>query len=566
MIFRFTLIAALLGWAGGRADEIKLPPRPADAEKGTDFARRIESFDLKQREEAIVTEVKRGNVPAWWRQFVEVKSGAATISVAPDYLAVGSEDDFFYTPLTPQSAQLLADELECALPTRKMVDAIYRSAPLKLAPLPIPPSREMTTAKVFAQHSRSVRDQRSAAFATQAPGMLVAGHKKDVVLTPQLAVLRDRVAIYGWHRAEANPIQALYLGHKATWVDYSHGVRLVRRAMTVNGQATTIGVVLADDQLWTLLSDEGPMTGRSHADVRPVVPEWPGEKWQTAFHAAGVRAMFCSPEQTDPAKPTRLVLYALPAGNTIEQTIGRGLKEKDDDWHFNIQHIGAQTRWLRARLSDANLVVAYLECAERSWVLWRRKHPGQEKRIIDAVRAPFPEAKIVFTGHSAGGSLAFGYLDRVEAIPDEIERIAFLDSNYAYETAKGHDAKLAAWLAASPEHRLVVLAYQDYVALLDGKTFVSENGGTWGRSRAMLLDLSGRFSFTQATRDGLQRHVAAGGRIEFLLKENPEKKILHTVQVERNGFIHAMLAGTDLAGKGYEFLGARAYDVFIAGR
>lgn len=36
-----------------------------------------------------------------------------------------------------------------------------------------------------------------------------------------------------------------------------------------------------------------------------------------------------------------LIFYALPNGNTIEQTFGKNLKE-GDDWHFNIQHIGAQ--------------------------------------------------------------------------------------------------------------------------------------------------------------------------------------------------------------------------------
>jgi len=36
-----------------------------------------------------------------------------------------------------------------------------------------------------------------------------------------------------------------------------------------------------------------------------------------------------------------LVIYALPNGNTIEQTTGKRLKE-GDDWHFDIQHIGAK--------------------------------------------------------------------------------------------------------------------------------------------------------------------------------------------------------------------------------
>ena len=44
----------------------------------------------------------------------------------------------------------------------------------------------------------------------------------------------------------------------------------------------------------------------------------------------------------DRNKPTEIVLFALPNGNTIEQTVGKRLNP-GDDWHYDIQHIGAQT-------------------------------------------------------------------------------------------------------------------------------------------------------------------------------------------------------------------------------
>ena len=119
------------------------------------------------------------------------------------------------------------------------------------------------------------------------------------------------------------------------------------------------------------------------------------------------------------------------------------------------------------------------------------------------------------------------------------------------------------WLNASPRNHLCVLAYHDSNALLNGKSFVSESGGTWGRSHAMKADLAKSLTFESATKDGLQTHTALGGRVTFLLKENPERKILHTVQVERNGFIHSMLTGTAAEGRGYEYLGERAYERFI---
>lgn len=542
------------------AAELALPVRPAGAESGAEFTQRIVPMDVAAREEAIIAEVMRGNVPMFWRRFVEVKLGEATIAVAPDYVCVGTDDDYFLAPLTAASAQRLADPLGCVLPTRRMVDAIYRAAPLKLTPAPIAPSGAMTTVPVFAAHNATVREQRVAVLGEFPLGTLVAGHKKDVVLTPRLVAAPDKVAIYGWHRPDGSAIQPLYLGHAASWVDYSHGIRLVRQEMTVNGVPTTVNAVLADAKLCTLLSDEGPiMEARYRTMLRGA------ETTEELNFDGGVRVVLNAPASLDPKKPVRLILYGVPAGNTIEQTIGRRIAP-GEDWHFDIQHIGAQTRWLRARVTDANLVVAYLQCVERSWPTWRKKYADSTQRIVaivDALRARFPAAKVVLTGHSAGGSFTFGYLDGVERIPDDIERIAFLDSNYGYDAVKGHDVKLAQWLAASEAHRLVVLAYQDYLALLDGKTFVSEAGGTWGRSQAMLRDLGTKMSFTRSESDGLQQYTALGGRVEFYLKENPVKAVLHTRQVEWNGFIHAMLTGTALAGKDYAYLGPRVYSDWI---
>ena len=50
-----------------------------------------------------------------------------------------------------------------------------------------------------------------------------------------------------------------------------------------------------------------------------------------------------------------------------------------------------------------------------------------------------------------------------------------------------------------------------------------------------------------------------------MLNENPDKAILHTKQVEFNGFIHAMLTGTALENRGYTYFGPRAYEQWIAG-
>ena len=255
------IIAAFLFSLGPalHAQSLELPPRPATAPKGKEFARSLTDLPLSEREQKVLEAVKSGNVPSFLRKLVPVtvQSGTlrATYFVAPDYLAIGSDDDYFLTPLSPYTAQAIADLLGCTLPTPKMVDDIYVNASVKLTPAPIPPSPAMTTVPVFLQHNAMVFAQRKG----KPPGGLIAGHKKDVVIATKVFAEPGKVAIYGWHQSADKPIQSLYTGHTTAWVDYSHGIRLVQRRMMVNGEAKTIDEVLADPRLAPLLSRDGVM-------------------------------------------------------------------------------------------------------------------------------------------------------------------------------------------------------------------------------------------------------------------------------------------------------------------
>jgi hypothetical protein len=289
----------------------------------------------------------------------------------------------------------------------------------------------------------------------------------------------------------------------------------------------------------------------------------PGESTDVLTLDPGVRVVINRPTAAS-AKPVLLAFYALPNGGTIEQAIGRETVP-GDDWRLGVQHIGAQTQFLRERITDRALVVAYLENDLRSWPAWRRKFGDAAiAPVLAAVKDHFPgsRTRIVLSGHSGGGSLIFGYLNSIPAIPDQIERIAFLDANYAYDTERHRD-KLVTWLKAPSPHYLAVLAYDDAAALLDGKRFVTPAGGTWGRSQQMLGDLEPAFPLARDQSDGLTRVTALGGRVKFWLKLNPERKIFHTAQVERNGFIEILFAGTPLEGAGYTYFGERAYTRFI---
>jgi hypothetical protein len=589
-----TLLQIILICFGSRifAQNLPLPARDKHALDGTDFAQKISALDLAAREKIITDEIFAGNVPTFLRQFCAVTvtnvsaglTNVATFFAAPDYLAIGSDENYLLIPISPNTAQRIADSVGCVLPTRKMVDEIYAAAAVKLTPSPIPPSPAMTTVPVFVQHNETVGTQRAAFFNSQPFGALVAGHKKDVVISARLAGVTNKVAIYGWHQTNGVPVQPLYLGHTAAWVDYSQCIRLILQTMIVNGAQKPVAAVLADPKLCGLISDEGVMTNARYPTnfIAPVASEKLNLPWPQKFLASSnygewtreiklpdeVRILVNAPAQASFAtnKPVLLVFYALPNGNSIEQTVGKKLQAADD-WHFDIQHIGAQTRWLRNVVTNKTIVVAYLEASMRSWPAWRKKHGDQRiAEILDGVRGIFSGSKteVVLASHSGGGSLIFGYMNAVQKIPSDVKRIAFLDSDYGYDS-KLHAEKIKSWLAASGENHLCVIAYQDYLALLNGKSFVSENGGTWGRSHAMLDDLGGPFRFTSRTNGGLEFFSTRDRQVEFLLKENPERKIFHTVQVERNGFIQALLAGTADEGKGYEYFGERAYTNWIQG-
>lgn len=767
-----------------------LPPRPTDAQTGSEFVAVITDMSREAREEAVFTQIMQGNVPAFMRNLVPVTvtesiggtDRTAVYHATPDYFAIGTNTDYFLCPMTPLLGQRIADELDCILPTRKMSDDIWKNATVQLAPKPIPPSPEMTTVPVFSQHNQLVWDQRSAVIEDHPLGALVAGDKKDVVITNRLQTQPGRVAIYGWHYQSGDPIQPLSLVHGETYADYSHGIRLVKKAMTVDGVDKDITVVLDDDDLHVLVSDEGkipiprydipeptptptptPVGGnlvkngsfeegfsggtgnywnswqasgsnqiafgrasinkydgsysqywaRSDTDIFtggvyqrinvtpgkkyvlrawlktqsamdgsimafgfdltggtqgmsanisytdmgdatlnewtpyeaeftasgdyvtifskaghsgtsggsnsyfyidavymyatgssssegnsfvvskssekiPVhtpavleekdIPPWPeGFKTNEIFHETTREFIFepdvrivinaPAPDRFDKELATQIIFYALPNGNSIEWTIGREVKE-GMDWHYGIQHIGAQTRRLREVLDDRNIVVAYLEAGGKSWPSWRKKHADSKKlvsRIVKSVQDLFPGSNwVVLSGHSGGGAFIFEYINAFDEIPDDIRRIAFLDANYSWSEKKGHDDKIVRWMKKDKSHVFCVICYDDRNITFKGKKIVGPTGGTWRRTLEIVDRMKKDFELNETGKNSIIRYKNPEDRIDIFLHTNPENKILHTVLVEINGFIHAMTTGTKWEDKAAEFAGPIAYKKWIA--
>jgi len=255
-----------------------------------------------------------------------------------------------------------------------------------------------------------------------------------------------------------------------------------------------------------------------------------------------------------------LVIYALPNGNSIEWTMGKQLMA-EDDWHFDIQHIFAQTQWLRQEAQyDFDLV--YLEAPQKSWPNWKRNSDDPAHRIVallDTLRQGW--GSITLSSHSGGGSLVIGFIESRDSIPDWVERIIFIDSNYGYNREVGQ--KLITWIKADPAHKLVTFAYNDSIALYQGKPFVSATGGTWYRTKMMLQDLEEVFEFNCEVTDSLETYQALNQQVLIILKQNPDRGIYHTQQVELNGFIHSLIWDRTPLVSDYTYFGERVYEIYI---
>jgi hypothetical protein len=262
---RFCIIVLCFLLTGcGHVYQLKTSARISNAVTGNEFYYQAFAMKWAARDSFAVKEILAGNVPDFLKKLAPVhismldsstgKTIKVTYYVSPDYLSIGNDKDWARINITPIAAQKIADSLHCFLPTRKMVDDIYKAAIVKLEPVPMYAFRDSTP--TMWQHHLIIEGQRK-----RRKG-LIAGIKKDVVISgiPIAIGTRDtrpeRVAIYGWHKLDGKPIQPLYTGHIYWWVDYSQGIRLVYRKMKVDGKWMDYTDVLKSPVLQKLLCDE----------------------------------------------------------------------------------------------------------------------------------------------------------------------------------------------------------------------------------------------------------------------------------------------------------------------
>lgn len=186
---------------------------------GSEFAKTIMNKIGKERDDMIVSAILSGNVPS----FVNERRKVGSIEIIPDYLAVGTDDDFLYCPMLIDGALRIAGAFGGSLPTAREVDDIYLSSEFQRNPNPLPYGPQMSSTEWFVKHNKAV--QENACRVKSGVKDVVAGHKKDLVIPFKAG----RITIYGWHQMNGKPIQPESGVHDSSWVDYSHGVRIVFR-------------------------------------------------------------------------------------------------------------------------------------------------------------------------------------------------------------------------------------------------------------------------------------------------------------------------------------------------
>ena len=270
-----------------------------------------------------------------------------------------------------------------------------------------------------------------------------------------------------------------------------------------------------------------------------------------------------------PRKESVLILYALPNGNSIEWTAGKKIDE-GDDWHFDIQHIKAQTDFVRQTDTTKNYIVAYLESATKGWTTHAAKYTNSIDlygKLTDTLISIVEDSLVLqlsslyMISHSGGGRFMFNYLLN-KNISAKLRRLSFIDSNYGFEDSL-HTPILLDWLENNSDNKLSVISYVDTTVVLNGKRIVSSKGGTGYKLEEMYSNLRDCYPspIYREADTSFVRINSADGKLLMLKKENPTGKIYHTILVERNGFIHSILWGTPFENKGYQFWGERAYIV-----
>ena len=275
--------------------------------RGSEFIATLPPGPGPQREQMILDAVLAGDWYASWVPItVQSENMSADFLVSSDKLMSGEPGDYVRVNCTQPTAQLIADHLNCVLPTSQLCDQIYAHADLKLEPIlrsnwmgdnpktaKVEGDGSASTSRRMLDYSRLVDE----AIGGRDYG-LVANVSKDWINTDKFGVDPNRVprkygqpveCNYGWYKG-ARTLSSDYLttipgmyvwqgpgtAHDWNHTDYSQMVRLVARAVHICQPVgiSGFGGEEAEGQPCTL--PNGGQGAYHVVDIyeMPHVPEW----------------------------------------------------------------------------------------------------------------------------------------------------------------------------------------------------------------------------------------------------------------------------------------------------
>lgn len=261
--------------------------KPDASLSGREFMISIDTMEFWKREDMIVEAILSGNMPSELKQFQKIvfttpivdsveilrKPHKVEMLVLPDYLSVGSDDDFVRMPMGPLAAQQIADSLNCILPTTYLVDRIAEVSEGHIDIFPFRPLGGRNMMPIVFQDSDNAIKALYKAKGYEF-GQFISGLKKEVVITYKIQSRNEMnkyEAIYGWFHPDGRIQQPLFIRHGNFYVDYSHGIRLINRTVVVDGKKLDAKAILESPTLYRLLSDEPePLKKASYAGN----PKW----------------------------------------------------------------------------------------------------------------------------------------------------------------------------------------------------------------------------------------------------------------------------------------------------
>jgi hypothetical protein len=240
---------------------LSIPDRQSNALTGSRFIDSIRNIKFdpnkdEKRENAYLEQFIAGNIPEFMRSLVPVDISDGTVKaviyVMPEYLCIGSDDDYVIVPMNPLTAQRIMDAWGGQLPTRKIVDTIYKASAIKMNFHPMTPPRYPY------DHSMMHTDRYETAGAIA--GQLIAGHKKDVIIDTWLEsahVNFKKVGVYGGWLGGKILHNFRTHSHDVYYKDYSHGIRCVSQLVYYGPNNAGVSEhILRDPKKHKLLSNQ----------------------------------------------------------------------------------------------------------------------------------------------------------------------------------------------------------------------------------------------------------------------------------------------------------------------